>query len=614
MIITLLSIVYSFLTTCAFTLPFEVLDTAEIAARMPGGSFGEKITAFLPVFGERMFPRDMLLFPLLFILYRTMLKKVQKKHFSLSALLLSCLFTLYMTAGECAIKSGDQGFLFSNMPQFLITLIKTAGFIPFFYYLIRTGFALIDERKPAQPINGVSGAIFDCHPFAVPFAVILICWLPYLIAFYPGFVPSDGLKQLNNFFGSGNFTDNHPAFSTMMMGWAMEMGRRIGNDNLGIFLFTGPQVLANIAAMAACFPLFRRLKTPVWLRWTVLLSFALLPMWPNYAYSLLKDSWYMALILIFTIQLLWILLDARGFSGKTGWLILMTACLCLMMLTRHEGKYIASVIFLSLFTLPAPRKEWKRLLPVLLIPLCVVTVFNRVIRPRLGIPDAPAREALTMPFRQTSAVVLRDEESLTEEEEAVLRELFEYEKIPDMYSVYNADYLKGLFDPWAPREAVIRYLRVWAGLGLKHPLLYLNVFLSSGARYYYPFTGPHRDIYGWFGIEQESYVNKGLFDIHYTEKLNPLRQMLINTADGMARLPLTSLFYSLGANAWVLLFCLAYLLRKKIRGVIIPLLPGLITFITIQNSAINGFFRYLLPLMITLPVCACWTLYSGEQK
>ena len=88
---------------------------------------------------------------------------------------------------------------------------------------------------------------------------------------------------------------------------------------------------------------------------------------------------------------------------------------------------------------------------------------------------------------------------------------------------------------------------------------------------------------------------------------------MTNLADGLPCLPLTSLFYSLGANAWVMLFCLFYLLRRKIRGNITPLLPALITFLMLQNSAINGFFRYMLPLLITLPLIAAWTMAGTEH-
>ena len=221
-----------------------------------------------------------------------------------------------------------------------------------------------------------------------------------------------------------------------------------------------------------------------------------------------------------------------------------------------------------------------------------------------------------MPMRQTSAVVVNMESSLTDEERAVLEDIFVYDKISAMYegSFENADALKGQFSPWAPREKILNYMKVWAKLGLKHPLLYLNVFLCSNSRYYDPFLEAHRGIYGWFGIEQETYVNKGLFDIAYSSSTAPLRSVLVNIADGLPRLPLTSLFYSLGANVWVMIFCLACLLRKKTHGIIIPLLPGLITFVMLQNSAINGFFRYLLPLLITLPICMGWTIYQARNQ
>ncbi len=600
---TLLSLLFAFFAALAFGMPFEILNTAEIAARMPEGTVPEKISAFLPVFGERVYPQAILLFPLLFFVIRALMKRIHGRRFSLAALILALVYSGCLICGECGLACGTMASLFSNMPQCLMTGIRVIGFAPFFYLLTRAGFAAIDEMPAVGKLGRLPAFIFERHSFLLPLCIILVCWLPTIIAFYPGFVPSDGLKQLNNFFGSGNFTDNHPAFSSMLMGWAMKLGRRLGSDNLGLFLFTGSQALINALVMAACFPMFRRLKSPVWLRWLTLADFALVPIWSNYAYSLLKDSLYMAMILLFCLQLIAIILDAEDFCAKAGGLVLMTFSLTLMTLVRHEGQYVAALVFLTLFTLPGPRRQWKKLLPVLLIPLLIVNVFNRVIRPKLGIADAPAREALTMPFRQTAAVIIHDEESINEEQSAVLRELFDYDKIASQFSVETADELKGLFDPWAEPERIAAYLKVWAELGLTHPLTYLDVFLSSNTRYYDPFAAPHRDIYGWYGIETETHVNKGLFDLHYDGRTAALRSVLTNLADACPRLPLISLFYSLGLNAWVLMFCLANLLRRNVRGVIIPLLPALITFVMLQNSAINGFFRYMLPMMITLPLC-----------
>ena len=606
----MLILVFAFLSACAFSLPYELLDTAEIGALMPYGSFSEKMTAFLPVLGKRMYPQGILLYLLFFLTFYVLSQKIKHERFSAAAFLISCLFSLYLLCGECAILYKELAVMFRTFPQCLITVVKFSGYLPLFYMVVRAGYSCLDERKE-KPVSGkISLLLFEKHSFLAPFVMILVCWLPYLIAFYPGFVPSDGLKQLNNFFGSGNFTDNHPAFSSMMMGWTMRIGRFFGSDNLGVFLFTGPQAAVNAAAMAYCFPLFKKLKSPLWLRKLALFSFSLIPIWPNYAYSLLKDSYYMAMILLFVILMIRILVDAEAFCSCLWKPVLTILTLTLMMLVRHEGQYVGGLIFLLLFTVPGPRRQWKKLLPLVLIPLCIVNIFNRVIRPALNIPDAPAREALTMPIRQTAAVVMEMEDRLTEDESAVLHELFVYENIPEMFATAteNGDNLKGQFDPWASRDAIFRYMKVWAELGLKHPLVYLNMYLCANSRYYDPFLEPYRNIYGWFGIEQADYVNKGLFDIFYRPGTAALRSALINLSNGLPKLPFFSLFYSLGLNAWLMLFLLSYLLRKKIRGVIIPLLPGVITFILIQNSAINGFFRYMLPLLITLPVSAAWAM------
>lgn len=612
----MLPMLFAILTACAFSLPYELLDTAEIGALMPEHTVLEKVTAFLPVLGKRMYPQCILLFLLFLFLYRVVIPKIRAKHFSMSAFLTGVLFSFYLIAGECGIAYKDLAALFKTVPQIVIVLLKICGWLPLFYIVIRAAFVYVDEHK-SLPIKGhISSVIFEKHAFFAPLLIILVCWLPYIVAFYPGFVPSDGLKQLNNFFGSGNFTDNHPAFTSMLLGWAMRLGRAIGSDNLGIFLFTGPQMLINAAAMAGCFPLFKQLNTPGWFRKLVLADFALIPIWPNYAYSLLKDSLYMAMILLFVQMLIKIIKAPRTFCSRALNLIFLMITMCFLMLFRHEGQYVISLVFLTLFTLPQPRKHWKKLVPILLIPLCLVNIFNRVIRPALSIDDAPAREALTMAFRQTSSIVVNMEESLTADESDVLHELFVYEKIPEMYSISteNADLLKGQFDPWASKDAILRYLKVWLSLGIKHPLTYLNVFLCSNTRYYDPFLTPYRDIYGWFGIEQAEYVNQGLFDIYYQPRTAFLRSALINLANGLPYFPMTSLFYSLGFNAWLMIFCFAFSLRKKIHGVIIPFLPGLITFVLIQHSAVNGFFRYMLPLLITLPLAFAWILSDSSEN
>ena len=149
----MLSIILAFLTSCAFSLPYELLDTAEIGILMPSGSLIEKVTAFITVTAERMFPQAILFFLLFLFLFHIMLCRIRRKHFSPAALAAAALFSFYLLAGECAVLTGDLGVLLRTGPQCMFTALKVYGYLALIYVAVRFGFALLDERTE-QPVSG----------------------------------------------------------------------------------------------------------------------------------------------------------------------------------------------------------------------------------------------------------------------------------------------------------------------------------------------------------------------------------------------------------------------------------------------------------------------------
>ena len=65
------------------------------------------------------------------------------------------------------------------------------------------------------------------------FFLFILCWLPYLVIFYPGSVPYDGYLQLNMFYGIDPATNHHPWFSTLVMGSLHWIGGHV-SDNFGV--------------------------------------------------------------------------------------------------------------------------------------------------------------------------------------------------------------------------------------------------------------------------------------------------------------------------------------------------------------------------------------------
>lgn len=78
--------------------------------------------------------------------------------------------------------------------------------------------------------------------------LLLLCWLPYLLFFYPGTVIWDLSEMAAQFFGLAEMTAWHSVFTTWVFGGLVWLGRQLGSDNIGICLYMlGQSVLLAYA-------------------------------------------------------------------------------------------------------------------------------------------------------------------------------------------------------------------------------------------------------------------------------------------------------------------------------------------------------------------------------
>ena len=125
--------------------------------------------------------------------------------------------------------------------------------------------------------------------FLFSFFVIFVCWLPVLLAYYPGLFAYDINNQMNQVI-SGQYTTHHPLLHTLYVGVFYLLGGAVGDHNIGIAL----SVLIQMLAMAAIFAWLQRYMAVIGskriFRVISLAGFALLPMHPMLAISCTKDT------------------------------------------------------------------------------------------------------------------------------------------------------------------------------------------------------------------------------------------------------------------------------------------------------------------------------------
>ena len=104
------------------------------------------------------------------------------------------------------------------------------------------------------------------HPVLGSMAALLVCWSPFLIAFFPGSVCWDLGEMAAQYFGLRQINTWHPVFLTGLYGALLSFGRLFSSDNLGTALYMLLQTLALSYAFARTVELLRRWGLPRWFR------------------------------------------------------------------------------------------------------------------------------------------------------------------------------------------------------------------------------------------------------------------------------------------------------------------------------------------------------------
>ncbi len=198
--------------------------------------------------------------------------------------------------------------------------------VGFALLLAFTWLALRLREWPEAGTNLATGSHFSCSHHArgrrlpcprltrrsiLRFAgIMLLCWLPYAIALYPGCFGLDTYSMINqNYPGHlpvssmpvenprHQFTDHHPIFDTLIYGlFARGSDLLTGSCNPGIFLLSVLQMAATAAGMVCLLAYVGKLGVPNGARLAAFVYFCAMPFYPIYAFSMLKDALHLTLM------------------------------------------------------------------------------------------------------------------------------------------------------------------------------------------------------------------------------------------------------------------------------------------------------------------------------
>ena len=541
---------------------------------------------------------------LLICFYKKYLFKFENK---LTYSIISIIFSLLMVFGYSYDVVHNASLVTGNIALIIFSILKFIGY----YTLFNTSIKLFDNVvKKSKLKNKKLPKIFDLfdkHPFMFSFIVILICYLPYIIAFYPVIINYDAANQIKEVMGihtrymdsvvllnpNVTLTNFNPLIHTLLLGGLFKFGYLIGNVNFGMFLYSIVQLSIVISVFAYSIYYLKKLKVNNTLILVVLGIYSLVPLFPLYAMTAVKDVIFSSLVFLYVIMLY----DMLKFKWSKKKYIGFAILVLLIILFRNNGIY---TIILSLPVVCILKKE-------LMLPIILVLVFNigmyigynKVLLPHYEIANTSVREMLSVPFQQTARLAKYYDEEISDEDKKTIDKVLGYNDLGERYRTDLSDPVKNKFNKYTTDEELKDYFKVWFKYLLKRPVVYIDATINNIYGYFYPNTS------AWYVYTDLNHkLPEAGFDYHYNN-LSYLRIGLKGIAEAFPYIPVIGAISNIGIVVWIHILLIGMLIVNKMKKYIVVLLPSLTFILVCIVGPANTYFRYVLPCVFALPTIIC---------
>ena len=467
--------------------------------------------------------------------------------------------------------------------------------------------------------------------FLVTFLAIILCWLPYYIAFWPGTMHGDVINQILQYYHfpvhfQGRwitdgvnvlYTNDHPFIHTWLIGKFMDLGLKMGDIKMALGCLTGLQcILYALGYSTLITSLWHFGMNRLYLKIAVAI-YALLPIFPMYGILICGDTFLGLFYMAFVIMIIWIYQTGGKILKSKVFLILLFLSVLGLGMAKNQGIYIALVMII--LTVILFREYWKQLLVAMVLPVLVFYIgYQGIFFRYCHVESVGRQEAMSFFFQQTARYVRDFEEKVTDEEKQAIDAVLEYDVLAKRYDPDLCDPVKKTFRKNATSQDMARYFSTWFSMGCKHPAVYMQAFFAGTWMYYAP------------GYSNAEIYYRGLSSLkHYVQKYkiwyeNRIPDSFVDSLDyGLTKdqketrkiyysyllstkyIPIVNWLILPGCVTWLMLSCYMAFWTKKNYRAIFMYLPLFLVFGICLLSPKNGNVRYLFPVYTILPGMIC---------
>ncbi|MCM1144359.1 MAG: DUF6020 family protein [Lachnoclostridium sp.] len=533
--------------------------------------------------------------------------------------LMSLLFSFFMLMGLCYKDAVGIVLILQSPAQMVKACIVVLGYSVMFYaaiYFLQMWLQKAAETKTEEWTNGKTkektedGSKRRGHKNLKTCVILFLCWLPYLIVFYPGTTTYDAGTMLEQYFRYAPLTNHHPYFQILFIGLFVQAGHALGSAAVGMFAYILLQVGAFIAVLVYMMDLLRRIGVGSKVIKILTGIYALCPIFPIYAISVGKNINFSIVILLLTIFLFETAESESDFVHSRVKMILLPILLILICLFRNEG--LAFVIGCFPCFIVMAKKYRKVFLGIFTGVLLFALFWFKWLLPFAGVASGSIAEGLSIPFMQTARCVYYYGAEMSEEEIKAIDDVLQFDTLAKRYLPETSDNVKRKYNNEATKEQLQAYLKVYFHQFLEHPVTYVDAVLNKSYGYFYPDDKGKMKSY-YVNYADVPTLNEDGFDLKsaFRETVDTLGNILSVFRD----IPLIGYTTSVGFYFWCTFLSLFFIIRYR-KKLLAIFMPAAVTLFVCVISPVNAYFRYGLPVVFSVPFFVAIVIYamkSGEK-
>lgn len=521
------------------------------------------------------------------------------------------LFAFFEVFGRSFKETAGWGEIFDTTRNLLKAGFKFVGLFLLFYAICSILLVFFKKFSFVNQEETSEKSWFTCNKksFLVVFGLILLMWLPYAIADFPGLTNYDFFDELDTFYGNDTnslrvvvpisdevtLNNNNPVLQTMIAVTVMKIGNLLGSPYIGIFLFCYLQMIVFALILSYSIYYMSKLRIKTGYRVLTLLFYGLLPWHANFALTTLKDTNFAFIMLLYLIFLSDCVLHKEEFFCKKSKLIIFTLLNLLLMLLRNNGIYLLIVVDAVL--LIAFRREWKKMLIPTAVPVFIYMVLiTNLLYPALKISPGSKAEMYSVPFQQIARLIKEQGDNIEKEDQEIIKKVLpKYDELAERYSPEIADPVKSTFNKYTTSKEMSDFYKVWAKYLVKYPALYVQATMCGCYGYFYP-QAEHWLVYT--KIEPPG-LNYG---VKSPERLSVWRQEMNQMSYIIKQIPGLGMLVSLGFYSWLMILAIVNLINQEEKRKILLWVPVIVLMLTVFVGPANTMPRYVYPMILSMPM------------